>query len=66
MTTDMLEGFKMELAQQGKTLMDFMLEQKTDEKQLCFACRAGRSSAHQRVRVRCDFAMKALSLKSTI
>lgn len=34
MTTDMLEGFKMELAQQGKTLMDFMLEQKTDEKQI--------------------------------
>lgn len=34
MTTDMLEGFKMELAQQGRTLMDFMLEQKTDEKQI--------------------------------
>lgn len=34
MTTDMLEGFKMELAQQGKTLMDFMLQQKTDEKQI--------------------------------
>lgn len=34
MTTDMLEGFKLELAKQGRTLMDFMLEQKTDEKQI--------------------------------
>lgn len=34
MTTDMLEAFKLDLAKQGRTLMDFMLEQKTDEKQI--------------------------------
>lgn len=34
MTEDMFEAFKAELAQEGMSMMDFMLQQKTDEKQI--------------------------------
>ncbi len=34
MTDDMYEAFKTEIANEGMTLMDFMLQQKTDEKQI--------------------------------